>query len=455
MPQIPFPTGLSEVANIPKSRHSLINCFDNGQGAIIGRPGIDTIRTTQFVARGQFVWRNQLYQIVSNRLIRIDNTTTGDFTDIGFISGSLRVETAIGFTHAILAVRGGDIYSLDASGTLTNISAQPNYAPSNSVVYINGRFVFVPTDGTQPAFFTNANSLTVDGTNFFDAEELPDENQVCFNLRNTLYIGGTDSFELFRDTGATPVPFSRLSGARMDYGFIGAETPYADTFAFIGREREQDFGIYLVGQGRANKISNEAIDLILKRHTLSQLQSAVGNRFKWNGYDILTFTLATDSFGFFNGNWFRLMINDGGSEIAWNAGFINQFQGSYYSASDGFIGRLSDANTEYGKDVPRYIDIPFQHEDNDFFACQSISMNVSQGFNATSPVTVGLAVSRNNVEYGEFLYRDLGKRGEYTQHLEWNPPGGMGAYDGFMGLRIYTSQDVNFDANGLYAFFRG
>ena len=454
MPQIPLPDGLTEVANLPKSRQSLVNCFNNGQNAIIGRPGIDQIRTTGAVARGQFTWRNSLYQVVSGNLIKITNTTTGAFDTIGFISGNDLVEVAVGFTHAVIIVRGGDIYSLDASDNLQNISGEANYEPANSVTFINARFVFIPSDGTRPAFFTNANSLVVNAANFFDAEELPDENRVCFNLRNTLYIGGTDSFELFRDTGATPVPFVRLNGARQDYGYIGAHVAYADTFAYIGREREQDHGIYLVGQGRADKISNEAIDLILREYSLTDLQNAIGNRFKWNGYDLLTFTLPRDSFGFYNGNWFRLMVQQGGTQSPWNAGFINQFQGNYYSASDGFIGRLSDANTEYGKEVPRFVDVAFQNPDNDYFACQSFSLAVSQGFN-DSETTVGLAVSRNNVEYGEFLFRQLGRRGEYTQHLEWNPPGGMGAYDGFMGIRIYTAQNVNFDANGLFAFFRG
>jgi len=68
---------------------------------------------------------------------------------------------------------------------------------------------------------------------------------------------------------------------------------------------------------------------------------------------------------------------------------------------------------------------------------------------------VGLALSRNNVEYGEYLFRDLGALGDYTDHLEWNYPGGLGTYDGFMGLRIYTTQSVDFNSNGLFAFFRG
>lgn len=453
MTQIPLPFGLVGTENLPKTRQSLTNCFNNGQGAIIPRPGIELIVETNGVARGQFVWQGSIYQVHSNELLKITDTTTGASTVIGTISGNAIVTVAIGFVFAVIVVKGGAIYSLDVSDTLSLISGDANYEASDAITFINDRFVFIPSNGANPAFFTDAAALTVGALNFFDAQELPDQNRTTFNWRNTLYIGGTDSFESFRDTGASPVPFTRLAGARLDYGFIGGLQAYADTFAFVGREKDQDHGIYLVSQGRAEKISNEAIDLILSSYTIQELSGAIGNRFKWRSHDILTYTLPFDSFGFLLGQWFLLTVENEGVTEPWNGGFINQFAGEYFSASDSFFGRLSSIKTEYGNVIPRIIDVSFPHPENEWFACQSLAMGVSQGFNAEVG-TVGLAMSRNNVEYSEFLFRELGALGKYSDHLEWNPPGGLGAYDGFMGMRIYTTQAVEFSANGLVAHFR-
>jgi len=455
MPQIPFPNGFSQIENLPKSRESLVNCFNNGQGFIISRPGIDTLATVSGVARGQFVWNGSLYQVSSENLIKITNTTTGANSTIGTIAGNEIIQTAIGFNTAVIVVKGGAIYTLDKSDTLVTISGNSNFEPCDAVTHIDGRFVYIPTDGANPAFFSDIGAAgTVQVLSFFDAEELPDQNETTFNLRNTLYIGGTDSFELFRDTGASPVPFQRLTGARIDYGFIGGLIPYSDTYVFIGRAKDQNFGIYAINQGKADKISNEAIDAILKTHSLEALSNAIPNRFKWRGYDIITFSISTESFGFFNGSWFILNKSIDGTETPWDGGFINQFDGEYYSASVNRIGKLSNSNTEYGETIPRVIDIPFQQPENEWFSAQSVSLNISQGFN-TGDATVGMALSRNNVEYGELLFRDLGALGQYDNHLEWNYPGGLGSYNGFMGLRFYTTQNVEFDANGLYAFFRG
>lgn len=455
MPQIEFPAGFLGVEDLPRSRRSLQNCFNNLEGQIISRPGIALLNTTEGVARGQFVWNGALYQVVNQQLIKITNTTTGAFSVIGPIAGNTVVETDVGFNTAVIVVKSatGKIYTLDKLDDLVDISGNANFVPCTDVAFINGRFVYIPFDG-DPAFFSDVGDAgSVQTLSFFDAEELPDLNNSVFNFRNTLYIGGTDSFELFRDTGASPNPFARVSGARVINGYIGGLIEYTNTFLFIGREKDQDFGIYAIGQGVAPKISNEAIDLILSTYNQDELAEAIGGRFKWRGYDIATFTLARDSFGFFGGNWFILETSFNGLSRPWGGGFITQFNGVYFTAFADKIGKFEKVNTDYGERITRIIDTGFQHEDDDFFTAQSIEFGISQGFNGSGG-TVALFMSRNNVTYGQPFYRDLGNIGEYNNHLIWNFPGGMGTYDGFMGVRIYTTEDVIFSAKHWVANFR-
>lgn len=456
MARVPFPEGLVGVEGLPRTRRSLQNCFNNLDGKIIARPGITLLNTTSKVARGQFVWNGSLYQVVSQSLIKITNVATGAFSTIGTIDGNDTVETAIGFNTAVIVVKNaaGAIYSLDKSDTLVKISGNSNFVPSIDVAHINGRFVYIPFDG-DPAFFSDVGAAgTVQALSFFDAEELPDLNNSVFNFKNTLYIGGTDSFELFRDTGASPNPFARISGARITNGFIGGLIEYNETFLFVGREKDQDPGIYAIGQGLAPKISNEAIDLVLTTYAPAELALAVGGRIKWRGYDIATFTFPRDSFGFYAGNWFVLDTVENGVSKPWSGGFITQFEGKYYSASDDKIGVFAAVNTDFGSRITRIIDTAFAQEDNDRFVCQSIELGISQGFSDTDG-SVALFVSRDNRTYGPPLYRNLGGIGDYSNHLDWNFAGGLGSFDGFMGIRIYTTEDVVFSANYLIANLRG
>jgi len=454
MPAIEFPTGLVEVEDLPKTRQTLANCFNDNEGHVISRPGIATIlASTGRVARGQFTWNGSLYQVQSTELHKITNLDTGASTNIGTIAGAEAISTAVGFNDAVIVVKGGAIYTLSKLDVLTDISGNPNIVPSVAVAHIDGRFVYIPFDG-DPAFFSDIGAAgSVQVLSFFDAEELPDANSTVFNFKNTLYIMGTDSIELFRDTGATPNPFGRISGARISNGFIGGLIEYNETFLFIGREKDQGPGIYALGSGTAPKISNSAVDIILANHTEAQMADAITGRFKWRGYDIAYFTIRNTTLGFFAGNWFEMTTLANEIPSVWQGGFVNQLNGTYYTAQGGKIGKLAKVNTDYGDQIERVIDLSFQHPNNDFFTVQSAELAVSQGLNAGAG-TVGLAVSKNNIEYSTPIFRDLGNPSKYTSHLEWNYPGGIGTFNGFLGVRLQTRQDVQFATDQLFANLR-
>lgn len=488
MARIPFPNGFEGSEDLPRTRRSLQNCWKNKQGRLIGRPGIlGGNIVANGLARAAFVWNESLYMVFSQDLIKITDTTTLSFSVIGTIAGPQAIETAVGFNEAVIVVKGGAIYTLDKTDTLVDISGNANFVSCADVAHIDSRFVYIPADGS-PAFFSDVGDAgSVQALSFFDAEVLPDKNNAVFVFRNTLYIMGTDSIELFDNQGGTPVPFVRRGGGAIDNGFIGGLLEYNNTFLFIGREKNQDFGIYAIGQGIAPKISNEAIDLILSTYTLNELSEAIPGRFKWRGDDIATFTLRRDSFGFLRGNWFLLDTVFSGISRPWGAGFIVQFEGEYFTAFEDKIGKFSKGNTDYGERITRIIDFGIEQPDVEFFSVQDIELGISQGFNpvlkaisllffddafgnfddafgnfddaaGSLPLAVGsvsLFLSRDNVLYGNPLTLNLGNSGQYGQKLRWNYPGGLGTYQGFMGARILTTEDIIFSDDYITINARG
>ena len=452
--RIQLPSGVSGSENLPKTRKLLKNCFNNLQNAILSRPGINLLNTTGKVARGQFVWNDSLYQVVSTDLIQITNTTTGAFTTIGAgaIAGPQPIETAFGFNDAVIVVPGGAIYTVSKTNVITNISGNANFVPCRSVVHIDSRFVYIPDNG-DPAFFSDVGAAgTVQALSFFDAEQLPDKNLKAFVLKNLLYIAGEESIQVFRNTGAFPNPFVRIN-ATIDNGYIGGLLEHDNTFMFIGRKRNQSPGIFAIGQGRAAKISNEYIDLILSTYTPLELSQAVSSRVVWRGHDIALFTLRRDSFGFYGGQWFLTDTVEDGVSRPWQGGYISQFEGEYYTAFSGNIGKISNITKDYGERVTRVMEIGFEQKDNRRFTCQSIELGISQGYNSVDG-SVALLMSRDNVLYGQPFYQNTKKIGGYSPPMVWNAPGGLGRYDGFMGLRFYTTEDIQFSVDSLVLNFR-
>ncbi len=340
--------------------------------------------------------------------------------------------------------------------TLTDITNNTNIVPSRDVAHIDGRFVYIPFDGS-PAFFSDVGAAgTVQAASFFDAEVLPDINIGVFVLRNTLYIAGTDSIEAFQNTGATPNPFVRIPGALIENGLIGGLQDYnindSPTFLFIGRKTRNNASIFAVGAGKAFEISNERIDRLLETYTDTELSEAIPGRIVIDGYDIATFTLRRDSFGYLNGNWFLLDTVFSGTSRPWGGGFIAQFEGKYYTAFDDKIGVFDNVNTDYGERITKIIGGGATQENGDYIKVQNLTLGISQGFNSAIG-SVALRTSDTNVQFGPEIFINLGSIGEYCKKLRWQPSGGLGLYLGFFGYEIYSTEDINMSADQLISDF--
>ena len=440
--KISLPTGSKGTQGLPHTKQKLINCFFAGD-KIIQRPGITELNTNTRVARGGFEWNGALYEVASTDLLKID-TSDGTYTVVGTIDGSAQIDIAIGFNHVVIVVKGGKGYTLDKSDTLTEIT-NINYVASNAVTHMNGRFVYIPSSG-DPAFFSDiGDGSSIQAGSFFDAEELPDKNIFCINLRNILLIGGTDSFEQFRDLGQSSVPFRRLN-ARIDYGYISAGIEYMNTLCFIGREKNQNLGIYTFGQGQAEKISNEYIDTILDTYTQAELEMCIPNRLKWRGYDLMTFTLARHSFGYYGGNWFDLDTYENGEPDIWQAGYIVEFETDYYTFYADKIGRFAAVNRDYGTPFRRLINIGFETDGN--FTAQSLQYNISQGYN-TADGSVFLEMSDDNILFGPAFAAATADQGRYSDKLVWDFPGGLGFYDTYAAFNLWTAEDIDFSGTSI------
>lgn len=452
MARIDFPLGFVGEEDLPQTQQNLQNCFNNGKGQVLTRPGIHELTDTRRMARGQFVWNGFLYQVQSELLVKIDKVT-GLGTDIGAIGGESPIVSAVGFNEVAIVAQGGKSYTLDKLDVLVDTSANPNFVPYICVTHIDNRFVYVPSDGDPAQVSDVGDAGSIQALAFIDAEQLPDKNNSCFNLSTTLMIGGTDSFQPFRNSGVGPVWFAAVPNSRIDVGFIGGLLEYNNSYLFIGREKDQDAGVYLITQGQAPKISNSRIDKILSTYTPLELSKTVASRFKWRGYDIATLTLRRDSWGFLGGNWFPLETVLDGMPRPWGGGYITQFEGEYFTAFRSSVGKLTKINKDYGNPTTRLIEFTVNEGESDFFRIQSIELGISQGFNSDDG-SVALYMSRDGVTYGPPVFRNLGDIGQYTQKLIWNPPGGLGAYDGFAAVRIYTAEDVEFSADKIIVNLR-
>ena len=446
--QIPLPKGLVGDKDIPRLQEELVNLFNPGNNTLLKTPGVSSFATGIGPCRGSITFNEEDYQVSGQQLIRVPEA--GSVVLLGTIEGTADVVMATSFIALEIVVKGGKGYSFSLSGGLVEIT-DSNFITSVDVSSINQRFVFTPADG-GPIFYTDVNTPTViDPRNFFDAELLPDKNKGTINLRNDLYVGGRDSFEVFRDTIDISGSFTRVDGAAVDTGYLSAKVRYKDTFLFLGRDRETSYGFFAMSAGSAPRVSNEVVDEILNNeYTVKELSECTSIRFTIKNIDMVCFRLARHSLLFYGTGWSYMQTGVDGLGVVspWDVKFASFAYGQYITgnASNNAIGILDNGILEFGEEIERVIQTFIRTDSNQQFIINNIFLNCTTGSSLVAG-SIALQVSLDNLTYGPQVPRSLSAKGKKHQQVVWY--GGAGQFERYAGLRLRTTSDVDFACDGL------
>lgn len=217
-----------------------------GATAFVTGPGID---------RGGVYFNDMLYRVMGTRLVRLRRANTID--DLGDVGGTGPVTFAIGPDR--LAIRSDDKVFYWDDTALTPLT-DTDLGPCKDIIWVDG--YFMSTDGVYVTVTELNDAYQVKPLKYGSAEEDPDPITGLIKFRNESYVLGRHTIQVFRNVGGNGFPFQTLRGATIPVGCVGnmAKCLYADSFAFVGGARNEAIGVYLAGQGSANRISSRAID---------------------------------------------------------------------------------------------------------------------------------------------------------------------------------------------------
>lgn len=154
----------------------------------------------------------------------------------------------------------------------TNAFAQVTDVDFPSVVggvdFIDGYFVVNETDTGRFYISSLYDGLTWDALDFATAESSPDKLVRAVNFVGQLGLFGETTMEIWRNTGDSDFPFSRISGSTP----VGSVSPFTiisvDTSVYWVGHNSQGSGIVYQAQGFTPKrISTDAIERILQAQT--------------------------------------------------------------------------------------------------------------------------------------------------------------------------------------------
>lgn len=468
MAEIPIDIGYYESSSLPLAAQNCINHYPQNpqtkgavsSGALFLTPGIELWRTLgDGPGRGFNIFRNELYVISGTAFYKV--AKSGALTALGTIEGTERVITSNNGVTICIQVPGSKGYFYDTDNGLKEIT-DPVYADFQaqtggvtSVAYKDGYFIFT----TAIEFFLSSLVITNKGQDFdalafSTAEVKPDDNVVAATIKNELYVAGTDSIELFQNTGAD-FPYQRINGATVDKGVAARHTfiEFDNSFVFVGGGLNESLAIWRGLAGSVSKISTAAIDHAIQKYTQDEISSAYAWTYTQDGNFFVGFSFPDTTFVYdatvsaLQGRavWHERRSNDS----VWRANHIIDVYGENYVLDNdsGSVGKLKrTVRTEYNNPISREFTGVSLYNMGKPFKLHYIELKTESGSGLPLWTTkepedldpqVELLVSGDGGRsFNSYGNRSLGTYQDYTARQVWQRGG---RYEDTAVLRFKTS----------------
>lgn len=236
---------------------------------IYNTPGLDTWLDFQedFMefnpVYGLQVMGDYLYVVFGLNLYKVSKTKTVTLLGtLGTTPASVQM-TENGVQLTILTVGGASYYYDNSSNTFAQITS-PNYQLASSVTTLDGYTVFSVVDSGEWFISALRDTTTYSALDRATAEALSDNIVRIVTFNRQLYIFGTNSIEIWYNTGNVTFPFQRVDGVLIERG-LGA----------AGSTAIEMDGIYWIGEDkkvyRTRNYIPEVISTFAIEYQLSQL----------------------------------------------------------------------------------------------------------------------------------------------------------------------------------------
>jgi hypothetical protein len=236
--------------------------------ALYGTPGLGLFTTGGVgPVRGAFASTNgRAFYVSANTLFEV--TSAGVSTSRGALTTASNTIVEMEENGLQLAICDG--LKLYIFTYLTNVFVtvtDPDLPSAATITFIDGYFI-----ASQVNAGTFYISNLYDGVNwqalqFATAESSPDSLLRVLNAAGgSLWLLGTKTTEIWQNTGQSPFPFTRISGAKMEVGILAPDSAIAidNSIFWIGRDNIGAGIVYRAQGFTPQRISTNAIELIIQ-----------------------------------------------------------------------------------------------------------------------------------------------------------------------------------------------
>lgn len=258
------------------------------QAALFGTPGATTWLSLEVYnpIYGMQIMGDNLFVVCGLSVYKVDSSKTATLIGtIGTTPG--RVMMTENGTQVTILTEGGVSYYATTS-TVAQIT-DSDYQLANSVTTLDGYTIFTKKESTQ--FFISAlnDTTTYSALDFASAEASSDSLVTVLSYNRQLILMGTQTIEIWYNSGNSTFPFERVDGVLIRVGVIGKYTAVSDVTGVYWLGSDKIF--YGATNYAPQRISTFGIEKIINSIPNEQLENAYAFIYTQEGHKFYCFTV--------------------------------------------------------------------------------------------------------------------------------------------------------------------
>jgi hypothetical protein len=232
--------------------------------------------------RGMWQFNGYGYAVSGNTLYKID--TLWRYTAIGTVSGSPgTVSMSDNGTQMFIACNGPSYIYNSLTLEFKQID-DPDFPGAVTVSYLNGYFVFNEPNSQRVWITSLLDGTSIDPLDFASAEGAPDGLVSLLVSHREAWLFGTNSVEVWYDSGAADFPLTPVQGALNEVGCVAAySVAKLDNGIFwLGADARGRGIVYRANGYTATRISTHAVEWQIQQY--GTLSDAIAYTYQQDGH---------------------------------------------------------------------------------------------------------------------------------------------------------------------------
>lgn len=232
--------------------------------------------------RGLWYLNNAMYVVSGSKFYKV--TTSNVVQEIGSVFGdSGPVSMADNGTQLFIACNGPSYIYNTTTDVFSRIT-DPDFPGAVTVSYLDGYFVFNEPDSQKIWVTSLLDGLSVDPLDFASAEGSPDGVVGIIADHREIWVFGTNSVEVWYNSGNADFPLSRIQGA---YNELGCAAPYSiakmdNGLFWLGKDARGQGIVYRANGYTGTRISTHAVEWQIQQY--DDLSDAIGYTYQQDGH---------------------------------------------------------------------------------------------------------------------------------------------------------------------------